>query len=321
MLKARSFPRIDRSYEIVDDAVIERVWFGIYPSHNRISLAGCTIHTDNGLIRRNVRIAGNNNEMVCRDLLLSYNFPKALESATAFARRSNETPIQDINLIKYADFYKACESAELRTVAAYIRQGGDVNEWKSKKERNLHGYRVYKVSPLHAAAGHGNIYGEREDVVSALISAGASVHEIDENDVTPLGYACLTDRAEVAKILLGAGANPNHRPVPPRNNFVQDDTPLAIAAASNATKVIPILVSFGADPNIEGAKNMPASGTGTPLQIAVFNHHKEAVIALLECGADPNIDGANMDGKTPLSIARSRKNTVLAEILVRAGAV
>lgn len=320
-MKARSFPRFDRSYEIVAEAVVERVWFGMYPSQNRISLSGCTIHTDNGIIRRNVRIAGNNNEMVCRDLLFAYDFPRALESAVAFVSRSNHPTTQQNPRVNYKEFFEACKTADFSTVDAYILQGGDVNEWRARKERNPHGYRIYRHSPLHAAAGWNKNSDERKKVVSALIAAGAVIDEKEEDhDQTPLGYACLLDRVEIAQILLNAGANPNHRPMP-KDRLVQDDTPLAIAAARNSFQFIPLLVEYGADPNTEGAKNMTASGVGTPLQIAVYKGHKEAVVALLECGAAPNFEGASPHGRTPLAIAQEFQKTDLAAILARAGAV
>jgi ankyrin repeat protein len=92
-------------------------------------------------------------------------------------------------------------------------------------------------SPLHIAA-----FARNADAVRALIAAGADVDALATASfapVTPLGTAASFGAAEVAKILLEHGADPEK---------TSDDrhTPLQVAIANGHADVVDLLLAHGA---------------------------------------------------------------------------
>ncbi|GMU22399.1 MAG: hypothetical protein AMXMBFR13_24850 [Phycisphaerae bacterium] len=95
----------------------------------------------------------------------------------------------------------------------------------------------FGVSPLHWAAAQAD-----HEEIEALIMRGAHVDLADHDGNTPLYLACrYRAPASVAGLLIGAGANVNHR-------NKQGETPLMWTARQSNLGCIKLLLSAGADP-------------------------------------------------------------------------
>jgi hypothetical protein len=78
-------------------------------------------------------------------------------------------------------------------VCALAQAGRDVNTREAGNQRTA----------LHYAAGYGEVRTAR-----ALVQLGAAVNARDRAGMTPLGWACLKGRVELAQVLLKANADP-----------------------------------------------------------------------------------------------------------------
>ena len=184
-----------------------------------------------------------------------------------------------------------------------------------------------ELPTLHAAAVS---YPEKID---QIIAAGSDVDALDdENGVTPLLLATMTQKHESVKILLANGANPN---VAIKNQ----DSPLTTAAHWGNLNTVRLLVDRGADVNgrfmsrsalhqaiIFGHDRIFALliehpdidihhreyGTGyTPLHLAVQYERHQYISKLIAMGADSRIEDAA--GNTPLDLAAHKTDATLAE--------
>ncbi|WP_280462002.1 ankyrin repeat domain-containing protein [Nocardia carnea] len=132
--------------------------------------------------------------------------------------------------------------------------------------------------------------------LEALLKDGASPEEPNEEGTTPLYQAAVNGCADLVRLLLAHGADPN-RPSTP----VEEGLPLCAAACWNHVGVVSALLAAGADPDLPEPPHPQQQGPGTPpLLWAAGNGHLETVDLLLAAGADPNIEG------TPLTRAARR---------------
>ena len=99
---------------------------------------------------------------------------------------------------------------------------------------------------------------------------------------TPLGAACSHGHAEVARLLLFAGASHNCRSHPNRYDPV-GATPLYLASKGGHAEVVRVLLEACADKNT--ASGMDAL---SPLLVATKNNRTEVAHVLLEGAADAN---------------------------------
>jgi ankyrin repeat protein len=136
--------------------------------------------------------------------------------------------------------------------------------------------------------------------VPILLEHGAdpNIHNHDQDESTPLHYACQY-QPSVVPILLEYGANPNMK-----NEYGR--TPLH-KACDDQPSVIPILLEYRADPNITDYDGY------TPLYFACI-HQPSVVPILLKHGANPNIGSS-----TPLHIACESQPSIVP-ILMEYGA-
>jgi ankyrin repeat protein len=241
---------------------------------------------------------------------MKYILLSGLIIASGMARAAALTPEErrrNSHLCQYA------ETGNLTEIQRLLAAGADVH---------THSQEFFGKTPLHLASSHGH-----NEVVTALLAAGAPVNATDDHGSTPLH--CATKK-EVAEQLLAAGADvhtqtkqwftPLHcasemgqaeviklllaknAAVDARN--LKDETPLYRASLQGNTNVIEPLVAAGADINARTKEAL------TPLHIASKHGFEPAVGALLAAGAD--IDAQDIHGNTALSLAsKFAKNALL----------
>lgn len=193
----------------------------------------------------------------------------------------------------------------------------------------------YGETALESACHGGNI-----ECVKMLVSAGANVNAIvDDRGRTPLMNAATTDKDQVARVLLDAGAE---------IDCIHDTgiTAVEIAAFSGSLNILRVLISEGA--NLDHMDNRGH----TPLRAALMGQHPEAAMLLLkerikvnraygenECtalhlavsaayldvaealiGKGADIDACDADGDTPLQWAVEKGSLEMAKSLLRNGA-
>ena len=124
---------------------------------------------------------------------------------------------------------------------------------------------------------------ERGDLLGAsmLVSAGVEPNLDPQPLRRPLHHAIHHSRAEMVKLLLSAGSDPNLL-----CNNVQK-TPLLLALESihnwhEAREIVDLLIQEGADPNLNH------ESTHTPIHEAVSRADEQMVERLLKAGANPN---------------------------------
>lgn len=144
--------------------------------------------------------------------------------------------------------------------------------------------------------------------VEALLRDGEDVNAAHGDGMTALHWAAENGNAELAAILLVAGADPE------AVTRLGDYTPLHIAARKGASRVVSTLLEGGADP---AARTDPAGVQ--PLHYAAAAGDVASVDALVAYGAE--VDAREPKWlQTPLMFAAARGRTDAVHALVAAGA-
>lgn len=153
-------------------------------------------------------------------------------------------------------------------------------------------------------------YNNRVGVARVLIDAGADVNAKDDIADTPYLYAGAEGRIEILQMTLGAGAN-----LKDTNRY--GGTALIPAAHHGHPEAVRILLEAGVAPDHVNKLGWTAMleaivlGDGGPTYTGI-------VKLLVDGGADVNIP--DKDGVTPLTHAKRRGYTAIAEILQAAHA-
>lgn len=156
---------------------------------------------------------------------------------------------------------------------------------------------------LFEAVGLGDI----ETVETYLQQQPESINSFANDGFTALGLASFFGHAELVKLLLEKGADPN---IVANNLFMV--TPLHSASAISNYEITETLLNSGANPN---AKQM--NGV-TPLHSAAHHGQSELAKLLIKQGAEVNAE--TVDGKTPLFMAQENGNEETIEVLMNHGA-
>ncbi len=143
--------------------------------------------------------------------------------------------------------------------------------------------------------------------VKKLLKDGADVNGAQGDGMTALHWAALNGDADLASMLLYAGANVG------ATTRIGGYTPLHLAAqVGNANVIAPLIAA--------GAKVTATTATGaTALMEAAHSGNTEAVRILIENGSDPNAKEV-ANGQTALMFAAASDRTDVVKMLIAHGA-
>ncbi|HZT75218.1 MAG TPA: ankyrin repeat domain-containing protein [Vicinamibacterales bacterium] len=143
--------------------------------------------------------------------------------------------------------------------------------------------------------------------VRALLRRGADVNTAQGDGMTALHWAAKNGDAELAAMLLEAGANVR------ATSRLGEYTPLHLAAASGAAPVIDALLRANA------AVDAPTATGATPLMLAAGAGSVAAVETLVAHGADAN-RREHANGETALMFAAALDRADVVRVLLKHGA-
>ncbi|HEY7790857.1 MAG TPA: ankyrin repeat domain-containing protein, partial [Vicinamibacterales bacterium] len=149
----------------------------------------------------------------------------------------------------------------------------------------------------------------RSDVtlVKNLLQQGGDVNAAQGDGMTALHWAALSGNADLAQMLLYAGANPN------ATTRLGGYTPLHVAAKNAHAAVVEALLKGGAD-----AKAATSDGT-TALMFASEAGSLDSMTSLLDHGADVNA-AESAKGETALMFASAYDRVDAVKLLLQHGA-
>lgn len=146
------------------------------------------------------------------------------------------------------------------------------------------------LTALHVAADRGDA-----ELASMLLYAGANAASVTRiGSYTPLHLASRTGSAAVVRVLLKAGADASAR------TTTTGVTPLHLAAESGNAEVVNLLLDRGADVNARETE-----WGQTPLIFAASQNRGAAIRALLAHGADARVTTKTMDVARQLALDRA----------------
>jgi ankyrin repeat protein len=187
------------------------------------------------------------------------------------------------------------------TPVADVARRGDLGALRSllRDGKDVNASHGDGMSALHWAAAAGDA-----EMAAMLIAAGANPKSVTRiGHYTPLHLAARGGSAQVAAILLEAGASVNGRTAP------GGTTPLHLAAASGSVETVEVLLSRGADVDAREAE-----WGQTPLIFAASQNRAEAIRLLLANDADPGMTTTVLDLKKEVKLmdaASDRERKVL----------
>ena len=168
------------------------------------------------------------------------------------------------------------------------------------------------------------IIGDVTKVKKLLADPRTNVNVTDKRANTALRWASRLGCAEIVKLLLKAGADPNKRYHSGYGNTVLMEAlepwlhgsgyagwaPLNMGCRNDRTEIVRLLLARGADPNKRNIIGV------TALMLASMDDRTEIVRLLLASGADPHIQ--NKYGDTALMLASRKGHTEIVRLLKRA---
>src|SRR5687767_15167984 len=143
--------------------------------------------------------------------------------------------------------------------------------------------------------------------VRKLLKEGGDVNASQGDGMTALHWAAINGDAELASMLLYAGANVGAK------TRIGGYTPLHLAAQVGNANVIAPLVASGAQ-----VSALTATGA-TALMHAAHSGNADAVRILIENGADPNVK-ETANGQTALMFAAASDRVEALKLLIARGA-
>jgi len=145
------------------------------------------------------------------------------------------------------------------------------------------------------------------ETVRSLPRQAADANSSQGDGMTALHWAATNGNAEMAQILIYAGATVK------ATTRVASYTPLYLAAQHGHARVVEILLKAGADFKV------PAAGGVTPLMMAASSGDPDTIKALLEYGADVDAK-ETANGQTAMVFAAAFNRPEAIKVLARYGA-
>ena len=158
-------------------------------------------------------------------------------------------------------------------------------------------------APVADAAARGDV-----EAVRRLLRDGADVNAPQGDGMTALHWAAERDDAELADVLLYAGARVD------AGTRIGHYTPLHLAARGARATVVELLLDAGSDPNAS-----TTNSGATPLHLAAALGDPKVVGVLAKAGADVN-GRESAWGQTPLIFAAANNRVAAIDVLLDAGA-
>ena len=207
---------------------------------------------------------------------------------------SGETPLME-----------AARRGNLETLRALLAGGANPNAQEVNGGQTA---LMWAISERHAA------------VTEELVRGGADIRAQSKRGSTALMFAAQQSDANYARILLGAGANPND--VMPRTGL----TPLIIASAMGHADVAALLLDKDADPNAVDANGYTSLHRAARDKSAVrivkvlLAHSAKPNVRLKQEKPSTTVNGVSLQGATPLLLAAEINNLDAVKALVEGGA-
>jgi uncharacterized protein len=145
------------------------------------------------------------------------------------------------------------------------------------------------------------------EAVRALLRQAADANSSQGDGMTALHWAAMNGNAEMAQLLLYAGATVK------ATTRIGSITPLYLAAEFGHSNVVDVLLKAGAD-----AQSVAIGGV-TPLMMAASSGDTDTIKSLLEYGADVNAK-ETVNGQTALVFAAAFNRPEAIQVLARYGA-
>jgi uncharacterized protein len=162
--------------------------------------------------------------------------------------------------------------------------------------------RAAVTAPVADAAMQGD-----KEAVRTLLKQAADVDAAQGDGMTALHWAAMKGDAEMAQMLMYAGANVR------ATTRLGAYTPLFLASQNGHADVMEALIKGGADP-----KAADPAGT-TPLMVAAASGHADAVKVLLDHGVDVNAK-ESLRGTTAVMFAAAANRAPVIALLAQHGA-
>jgi uncharacterized protein len=189
----------------------------------------------------------------------------------------------------FTPLHMAVRDREYAAVKQLLRQGEKVNAASA----------VSGVTPLILAATNGH-----EQIVDALLDAGAAVDTTDNDNATALMYASSKGHVGIVRKLLQRGADVNVKS--PKDQL--DSTALSLAAGNGHDTALEQLLKAGADIDWRTERD----GFSALMLAAEFGH-SSSVSILLTAGANPDLK--DRKGNTACELAAANGHGAVTQIL------
>ncbi len=249
------------------------------------------------------------------------------DSALLVATRRGHTKVAEVLLAAGADprlnnnrgdapIFVAAANDRAKITEMLLNKGVDPNTLETEKltvsmTNTLQ--TMGRNTPLIAAAQAGH-----KATAKVLLDAGADPNHQGFLNKTPLLWAAERGYSPIITLLLENGADPNL-------NDVQGLTPLMVAARNGNTRIAKALVAYEADPNTiqfsdapgDGGKAFGATGM-TALIYAARGGHDDIVRLLIDAGS--NVNAMSRSGETAIKEASNNGYEDIVDLLEVAGA-
>ncbi|XP_072049647.1 uncharacterized protein [Amphiura filiformis] len=174
----------------------------------------------------------------------------------------------------------------------------------SMSGRSVDIYNYVQQTPLHIA-----VITDNADITRMLLEAGANPNETDRNGLTAVHHACVNNSIVCLKTILGRSKFTVDLNARNYNGFA----PLHATVMDNNMEMTNSLLASGASVEVQDAKN-----GWSPLFHAVINQNQPMITRLIEAGAEVNAQ--SYSGNTALHVATGRGYTDVVRLLMRYGA-